>query len=34
MPARNAAWSRGVDSVNAWMARAISESSSHGMRLR
>ena len=34
MPARNAACSRGVDSVKAWMARAISESSAHGIRLR
>ena len=34
MPARKAACSRGVDSLNALMARAISESSAHGMRLR
>jgi hypothetical protein len=34
MPARKAACSRGVASAKAWTARAISESSAHGIRLR
>ena len=34
MPARNAACSRGVASANALIARAICESSGHGMRER